>query len=292
MRSLLFVPGDDEKKLGKGASSGADVLLIDLEDAVAPARKPAARALVAEYLKSRKGQPGPALYVRINALDTGMTDADLDGIMTGGPDGIMLPKACSGRDVVHLGAKLAVREAEHNLVDGGTRIIAIALEAARALFEMGSFAGASRRLAGLTWGAEDLAADLGAAGSRDGTGGFTEPFRLARHFCLYGATTAAVPAIDTVFTGIRDEDGLRRETEEARRYGFTAKLAIHPAQVPVINAVFTPTEAAIERARAILAAFAAEPEAGVLNIGGKMIDRPHIRAAEALLARARAAGVA
>lgn len=292
MRSLLFVPGDDEKKLSKGAGSGADVLLIDLEDAVAPARKAVARSLVAEYLKNRKGQPGPALYVRINALDTGLTDADLDGVMSGAPAGIMLPKACSGRDVAHIGAKLAVREAEHNLADGGTRILAIALEAARALFEMGSFAGSSRRLAGLTWGAEDLAADLGAASSRTAEGGFAEPFRLARHFCLYGAATAAVPAIDTVFTAIRDEDGLRREAEEARSFGFTAKLAIHPAQVAVINDVFTPSPEAIARARAIIEAFAAEPEAGVLNIGGKMVDRPHIKSAEALLNRARAAGIA
>lgn len=292
MRSLLFVPGDDEKKLAKGADSGADALLIDLEDAVAPARKETARRIVAEYLGSRAGEKRQALFVRINALDTGMTDADLDRIMGGGPHGILLPKASHGRDIAHLGAKLAVREAENNLPDGGTAILAIAPEQAKAFFGMGSFAGSSNRLSGLTWGAEDLAADLGAEGSRDGTGQFRPPFHLARMSCLYGAAAAGVPAIDTVFTAIRDDKGLRNEALEARSIGFAGKLAIHPAQVPVINEVFTPSMEAIAEARAIVAAFAAQPDAGVLNINGKMIDRPHIRAAERLLAWAAAAGVA
>lgn len=291
MRSLLFVPGDDERKLAKAGDTGADVLLIDLEDAVSPARKAVARAVTAAYLSSRRGLPGPALYVRVNALDTGMTDADLDGVMAGSPTGIMLPKAVDGRDIAHLGAKLAVREAEQNLPDGGTHIIAIALENAKSLFNIGSFAGSSRRLAGITWGAEDLAADLGAESSRDADGLFREPFRLARSFCLYGAAAAAVPAIDTVFTGIRDEAGLRREAGQARADGYTAKLCIHPGQVPVINELFTPAPEEIARARAIITAFAETPEAGVLNIGGKMIDRPHIKAAEAVLARAVAAGI-
>jgi citrate lyase subunit beta/citryl-CoA lyase len=291
MRSLLFVPGDDEKKLAKGASSGADVLLIDLEDAVAPARKAAARAIVADYLKSRAGDPSQALYVRINALETGLTDADLDGVMPGAPHGIMLPKAGHGRDIAHLGAKLAVREAETGLPDGGTQIVAIAPEQANAFFGMGTFAGASARLAGLTWGAEDLAADLGALGSRDAEGRFRPPMHTARMACLYGAAAAGVAAIDTVFTAIKDEAGLRAEAEEARSFGYTAKLAIHPAQVAIINEVFTPSAEAVAHARAIVAAFAEQPGAGVLNINGKMVDRPHIRAAEALLARAAAAGL-
>jgi len=292
MRSLLFVPGDNEKKLDKAASTGADVLLIDLEDAVAPARKAAARDMVAAYLRSRAGQPGPKLYVRVNALDTGLTDADLDGVMPAAPDGIMLPKAIGGRDIAHLGTKLAVREAENNLPDGQTRILAIGLETGRAVFQMGSFDGASQRLAGLTWGAEDLAADIGAGSNRDEQGHFTAPFQLARNLCLFAAAAAEVTAIDTVYVDFRNDEGLAAECELARRDGFTAKMAIHPAQVAVINRVFTPGPAQIERARAIIAAFAENPEAGVLTIGGKMTDRPHLRQAERLMARAVAAGVA
>lgn len=292
MRSLLFVPGDDEKKLGKAAASGADVLLIDLEDAVAPARKQAARDLVAAYLRDRAGQPGPMLYVRVNALDSGQIEADLDGIMPAAPQGIMLPKACGGRDVAHLSTKIAVREAESDLPDGGTRIIAIGLETGRSFFQMATFDGASHRLAGLTWGAEDLAADIGAAANRDARGHFTSPFRLAREMALFAAAAAEVAAIDTVYVDFRDEAGLRAECEAARRDGFAGKLAIHPGQVAVINDVFTPAEAEVARARAIIEAFAANPEAGVLSINGRMTDRPHLKQAQRLMARARAAGVA
>lgn len=292
MRSLLFVPGDNEKKLEKGMSSGADALLIDLEDSVALARKDAARAITLAYLRANAGAPGPALFVRVNALDTGLTEADLDAIMPAAPAGIMLPKACGGRDVSHLGAKIAVREAENNLTDGATRIIAIGTETAKSLFQMGTYAGCSQRLIGIAWGAEDLAADIGAETNKALDGGFSEPFRLARNLCLFGAAAAEVAPIDTVYTDFRNDDGLAAETAQARRDGFTGKMAIHPAQVAIINRVFTPTAEAVAHAREIVAAFADNPGAGVVGINGKMIDRPHLRQAERILSQATAAGVA
>lgn len=292
MRSLLFIPGDNEKKLEKGMTSGADALLIDLEDSVALTRKEAARTITLAYLKANAGKAGPKLFVRVNALDSGLTDGDLDGIMPGAPHGIMLPKACGGRDVAHLGSKLAVREAECDLPDGGTRIIAIGTETAKSIFQMGTYAGASQRLIGIAWGAEDLAADIGAETNKALEGGFSEPFRLARNLCLFAAAAAEVAPIDTVYTDFRNEAGLAAETEQARRDGFTGKMAIHPAQVAVINRIFTPTAEAVAHAREIAAVFAENPGAGVVGIGGKMIDRPHLRQAERILAQAAAAGVA
>ncbi len=291
MRSLLFIPGDNEKKLDKGMTSGADALLIDLEDSVALTRKEAAREITRAYLAANADKPGPRLFVRVNALDSGLTDGDLDGIMAGAPAGIMLPKACGGRDVTHLGAKLAVHEAENSLVDGATQIIAIGTETAKSLFYVGTFGGASRRLVGIAWGAEDLAADIGAETNKAPDGGFSEPFRLARNLCLFGAAAATVAPIDTVYTDFRNESGLAAETEQARRDGFTGKMAIHPAQVAIINRVFTPKPDAIAHAREIVDVFAANPGAGVVGIGGKMIDRPHLKQAERILAQARAAGI-
>jgi citrate lyase subunit beta/citryl-CoA lyase len=288
MRSLLFVPGDTPKKLDKGLSSGADVLLLDLEDSVALAGKAAARETVRAFIAAAKGEASrPLLYVRVNALDTGLIDDDLDAVMQAGPDGIMLPKSNSGVDVQHLAAKLAVREAENALPDGATRIVVIATETARSLFHMGTYAGASHRLAGLTWGAEDLAADLGAETNRLTDGSYADPYRLARTLALFAAHAGEFAAIDTVYTDFRNETGLAAEAEAARRDGFSAKMAIHPAQVPVINAVFTPSAEAIAHARRIVDAFAANPGAGVIGIDGKMIDRPHLRQANRVL---RAAG--
>lgn len=293
MRSLLFVPGDSPRKLDKAVESGADVLLLDLEDSVAADAKPAARAATAAFLRRVRDVPGrPRLYVRINALGSGLADADLDAVMAAGPDGILLPKAVGGRDVTHLDAKLAVREAMEGLPDGGTEIVAIATETAASLFSMGSFQGASRRLRGLTWGAEDLSADLGAIRQRDADGRFTDAFRLARTLCLVGAVAAGVAPIDSIHSAFRDLDGLAAEAEAAALDGFTAKLAIHPAQVPVINTAFTPTADAVGRARAVLAAFAAAgPGAGVVSLDGAMLDQPHRLQAERLIARARAAGL-
>lgn len=286
MRSLLFTPGDSPAKLDKGLGSGADALIVDLEDSIAPDRKAAARATTLAFLRSAVTvAPRPRLFVRVNGLQTGMTNDDLEAVVGGKPDGILLPKAEGGTHVVQLDGALTAREAIHGLPAGGLDIIALATETAKALFLAGTYAGASRRLTGLTWGAEDLSAELGAEANRDADGRFLDPYRLARALCLAGAAAAQVQAIDTVYVDFRNAGGLRRECEEARRDGFTGKLAIHPAQVAIINAVFTPSARSIAEAQAIVAAFAAAPGAGVVGIDGKMYDRPHLARAKALLAR-------
>jgi citrate lyase subunit beta/citryl-CoA lyase len=287
MRSLLFVPGDSARKLEKAPGSGADALILDLEDSVALSAKEAARKTCAEFLVAARGDAKrPRLFVRVNALATGLTDADLDAVMAGAPDAIMLPKTVGGADVSHLGAKIAVREAEFGLEDGATGIIAIATENARGIFALGSLAGASHRLRGVAWGGEDLAADVGAERNRGDDGAYTDPYRLARSLTLFAAAAAEVDAIDSVFTNFKDASGLEAECREARRDGFGAKMAIHPAQVPIINEAFTPSDEALAHARAIVDAFAGNPDAGVIGIGGEMIDRPHVKQAERLLRRA------
>ncbi|HEY0568558.1 MAG TPA: CoA ester lyase [Xanthobacteraceae bacterium] len=292
MRSLLFIPADSPRKLEKGLTSGADAIIVDLEDSISPERKAEARASALSFLREVSATvQRPRLYVRVNGLQTGLTDADLD-VVAGKPDGIMLPKAEGGAAVVHLDAKITANEAIHGLPDGGIDVIALATETASALFLTGTFAGCSPRLKGLTWGAEDLSAELGAEANRDGDGRFLDPYRLARSLCLAGAAAAQVQAIDTVAVDFRNLDRLRRDYQEARRDGFTGALAIHPAQVPIINEVFSPTADALAKARAVIAAFAAEPGAGVVGIDGLMYDRPHLAKAEQLLARARAAGIA
>jgi citrate lyase subunit beta/citryl-CoA lyase len=286
MRSLLFVPADGGSKLDKAMASGADAVIIDLEDSITVERKDAARASARDFLKSaHSAKDRPRLLVRINGLDTGMTDADLEAIMPGKPDAIVFPKAEGGTSVVHLDAKLNVREALHEIPEGSTKIVAQAVESAAGMFLAGTFRGASNRLIGMTWGPEDLSAELGAESNREADGTLTEPYRLARSMCLYGAAAAKLPAIETVYVDFRNTEGLRRDTEAARRDGFTGRLAIHPAQVPVINAVFTPTSEQIEKAKAVVAAFAAQPGAGAVGIDGKMYDRPHLVRAQALLAR-------
>jgi citrate lyase subunit beta / citryl-CoA lyase len=286
MRSLLFVPADGGSKLDKAVASGADAVIIDLEDSITPERKDTARASALAFLKraSTAGER-PRLLVRINGLDTGMTDADLDAIVAGAPDAVVFPKAEGATSVVHLDAKLTAREAIAGVPEGHIKILAQAVETAAGLFAAGTFRSASARLIGLTWGPEDLSAELGAAANRDADGALTEPYRLARSLCLYAAAAANLPAIETVFVDFRNSEELRRDTEAARRDGFTGRLAIHPAQVPIINEVFTPTSAEIEKAKAVVAAFAAQPGAGAVGIEGKMYDRPHLVRAQALLAR-------
>jgi citrate lyase subunit beta/citryl-CoA lyase len=284
MRSLLFVPGDDVKKLAKALASGADALIVDLEDSVAEARKAAARATAAAFVaEARRLEIRPRLYVRVNPFASGLTDADLDAVMPAAPDGVVLPKCLGGADVQRLGAGLAVREAEHGLADGATRIIAIATESAQALFGFASYRGASRRLEGLAWGGEDLSADLGAETNRLPGGAYAAPYALARTLTLVGAVAAETRPIDAVATNFRDLDGLRAEALAARRDGFVAKMAIHPAQAPVINDVFAVSPEAIARARAIVAAFAAAPGAGVVALDGEMLDLPHLKRAKRLL---------
>jgi citrate lyase subunit beta/citryl-CoA lyase len=287
MRSLLFVPADGGKKLDKAMASGADAVIVDLEDSIALARKSEARALAAAFLREAASlRQRPRLLVRVNGLQTGLIDDDLAAVVPARPDAIMLPKAEGGAAVVHADAKLTAREALAGLPDGSIKIIAIATETAQALFLAGTYRGASARLAGLTWGAEDLSAELGAEANRDAAGNFLDPYRLARALCLAGAAAAEIQAIDTVYVDFRNEAGLRRECEEARRDGFTAKMAIHPAQVAAINDAFTPKPEAIARAKAIVAAFAAAPDAGAVGIDGVMYDRPHLARAKRVLAQA------
>ncbi len=285
MRSLLFIPADSEKKLAKGTECGADALILDLEDSVAAERKAGARETALAYLKHHGGERTQQLVVRVNALDTGLTDADLDVVVAGRPDAILLPKAEGGPAVTHLDAKLAAREAMHGLLDGGIKILALATETASSLFLCGTYRDASPRLTGITWGAEDLSADIGAETNRDEHGRFTSPYWLARNLSLMAAASARVQAIDTVYADFRNTAGLREEAEEALRDGFTAKMAIHPAQVAPINEVFTPSAESIAAARAIVKAFSDNPSSGVVAIGGVMYDRPHLTRAARLLAR-------
>lgn len=288
MRSLLFVPGDSPKKQQKGLESGADALILDLEDSVALDQKPQAREITRAFLESARTLPKrPLLIVRINALSTGMSDADLDAVMPGAPDAIMLPKSEGGPDVGHLAAKIAVREAEADLPDGATRILPIATETGKGVFGLGSYARSSHRLMALTWGAEDLSADLGAETNRLEDGSYADPYRLARALTLLGATAAQVDAIDTVFTLFRDEAAFRAECLAARRDGFTGKMAIHPAQVAPINEIFSPSPEALAKAQQIIALFEANPGAGVIGLDGEMLDRPHLTRAQRLVARAR-----
>jgi citrate lyase subunit beta/citryl-CoA lyase len=287
MRSLLFVPADSPKKLDKAMTSGADALIVDLEDSVAPSGKAHARQSAAAFLKEAgTAKTRPYLLVRVNSLKTGLIDADLDAVVPEKPDAIMLPKAEGGASIIHADAKLAVREATHGLPDGHIKIAAIATETAASLFLAGTYAGASNRLSALTWGAEDLSAELGAEKNRDAQGVLLDPYRLARALCLTAAAAAGVPAIDTVFVDFHDSEAFRRECGAARRDGFWGKMAIHPAQVPIINAVFTPTPDALRHAQAIVDAFGASPNAGVVGIGGVMYDRPHLVRANRLLERA------
>jgi len=284
MRSLLFVPADGGAKLDKAMASGADAVILDLEDSIMPERKGEARKAALDFLKAVQGRTErPRLLVRINGLDTGMTDDDLAAVVPGKPDALMFPKAEGGASVTHLDAKLTAREAIAGLPEGGIKILAQTVETALGVFTAGTYRSSSARLIGMTWGPEDLSAEIGAQANRDADGMLTEPYRLARSVCLLGATAAKVPAYETIHVDFRNLDALRRDTEEARRDGFAGRLAIHPAQVPVINEVFTPSAAEIEKAKAIIAAFAAKPGAGTVGIDGRMYDRPHLAKAQRLL---------
>jgi citrate lyase subunit beta / citryl-CoA lyase len=288
MRSLLFVPADSERKLEKAASSAADCLILDLEDSVLPQAKHKARVKAAAFLASTVAQgPSPRLYIRVNGLDSGLTTADLDAVMPARPHGILLPKCRNGASIQHLGALLAVKEAENNLADGATRIAAIVTETPASIFAMGSYARASARLEWLTWGAEDLATCLGAESNKDAHGLYTFPYVLARSLTLFAAASAEALAIDAVQGNFRDLAALGRECESAKRDGFAGKMAIHPAQIEIINEIFTPSQESIAKARAIVAAFEAEPQAGTIGFEGEMLDLPHLAKARRLLANIR-----
>lgn len=288
LRSWLFVPGDSEKKLGKAAATGADAIIVDLEDSVTPDAKPAARALACEWLRAHGQQVVQerrfARWVRINALDTPFWRDDLAAVMPGAPDGIMLPKSEGPESVQQVAAELYELEQRNGIPVGSTRILPLVSETATAALTIPAYVGASLpRLIGLTWGAEDLSAALGAGRKRGRDGAWTDTFRYARVQTLLAAHARGVIAVDTLHADFADTEGLRQAAEDARADGFTGMLAIHPAQVAVINAAFTPGEAELAEARAIVAAFAANPSAGALQIEGRMIDRPHLILARRLL---------
>ncbi len=276
LRSLLFVPGDRPDRMEKALGAGADALILDLEDAVASERKPEARRAVAAFVAAH---PQANLWVRVNPLDGTETDRDLEAVLPSHPRGIVLPKAEGGLSVAELVRRLAERG------NATAQVLAIATETPAAIFQLGTYAGA-KRLAGLTWGAEDLPAAIGASTSREPDGRYTPPYELARSLCLFGAAAAAVAPIETVYPAFRDVEGLAAYAARARRDGFTGMMAIHPAQVPVINAAFTPSEPELAHARAVIAAFEANPGAGALSLDGKMIDRPHLVQARRTLAAA------
>lgn len=289
MRSMLFVPADSERKMAKAMASGADAVILDLEDSIAIDTKPRAREVARDFLKSALASPAngqPRIYVRINDIATPFWQDDLAALELAMPHGIMLPKARSGEDVHQLSVALGHVEEKAGVHDGTTRIVALITEVPISVLQMPSYIGASNRLEGFTWGAEDLSAELGASANREPDGQFTSPYRLVRDLMLITAAAAGVPALDTVHIDFRNAAGLALEASVAARDGFTGKLAIHPDQVGIINEAFTPSVAAIERAKAIVAAFAASRGAGVVGFGGAMLDRPHLELAKRVLSRA------
>lgn len=292
MRSMLFVPADSERKINKGLGSGADALILDLEDSIAAANRPAGRALTREVIASHGASgDGPALWVRINPLDSGDWEADLDGVMAAGPAGIVLPKPRSGEDVHRLSVTLDHEEARHGHERGRTRILAIVTETPISVLQLSSYVDCSSRMVAMTWGAEDLGAVVGSLANRGGDGRVTSPYRLVRDLSLITAAAAGVEPIDTVYVDFRHGAGLEAESQEAKRDGFTGKMAIHPDQVAIINAVFTPSADEVARARAVLAAFDTAGNAGVASLDGQMLDRPHQKLAERVLTRASTAGI-
>lgn len=283
LRSLLFVPGDSERKFAKAAGVGADVLILDLEDSVAPSQKDAARTMVAGLLDDVAPR-GWAFFVRVNPFDTGLTLADLAAVVKPGLDGVLVPKANGAHDIDRIGHYLDALEQKAGLPVGTVKIAVVATETPAAMFALGSYAPAHPRLVGLTWGAEDLGAAIGATGNKDAAGAWTFPYQVARAQCLYAAAGAGVGPIDTLFADFRDAEGLERSCCEARRDGFIGRIAIHPDQVATINHCFSPSDEELADARKVVAAFAASPQAGTLGIDGKMYDIPHLKTAQRTLA--------
>ncbi|GAC84634.1 putative citrate lyase beta chain [Gordonia paraffinivorans NBRC 108238] len=284
LRSFLFVPGDSEKKLGKIDGSPADAIILDLEDSVSPSRKADARRLVADYLREATGKRElPELWVRINPLDSGQALADLAAVIAVGPAGIMIPKIDGPAHVQQVSHYVDALEASHRLSAGRIRLLPVATETAVAPFRLGDFAAAQiERLYGLTWGAEDLSAALGASTNVGPDGGWAVTYQLVRSMTLMGARAAGVEAVETLYVDIRDPEGLAESSRRARAEGFSGRIAIHPAQVEVINEAFTPTEAEVDFARRVVAAF--EGEVGTVALDGKMLDLPHLKQAQRVLA--------
>ena len=283
LRSLLFVPGDSERKFARAKDCGADALILDLEDSVAAAEKSAARARVAGLI-----EPGAkrswTFIVRVNALDTGLTLDDLAAVVKPGLDALLIPKVDGAADLERLDHYLDALEAKAGMAQGSVKLASVATETAKAMFALGSYAPAHPRLTALTWGAEDLSAALGATDNKEPDGSWTFPYELARAQCLFAASAAEVMAIDTLYADFRDSEGLERDCRRSRRDGFVGRLAILPDQVAVINRAYAPSEAEIAHARKIVAAFEANPDAGALGVDGKMVDLPHLKAARRILA--------
>jgi citrate lyase subunit beta / citryl-CoA lyase len=284
MRSFLFVPGDSDRKLAKGPSSGPDALILDLEDSVAADRKMVARDMVLAYLKSAD-RAGPKLYVRVNALDTGLTLGDLAVAMQGRPDGIVFPKCVGQANLDLLAAYLDAFEAREGITAGTTKILTVATESAAAVLALAAAPARHARLVGHTWGGEDLMADLGALAKGAAPGEYDDTFRLARTVNLMASVAAGVTAYDTVYPDIKNIAGLRAEAIDARRMGYGGKIAVHPDQVAIIHDVFTPSAQEVDWASRVVATFEGNPSSGVLTLDGKMLDRPHLVLARRLLAR-------
>jgi citrate lyase subunit beta/citryl-CoA lyase len=283
LRSLLFVPGDSERKFAKARTIGADALILDLEDSVAPMQKAAARKMVSALLDDRSPRDW-SFFARVNALDTGLTLDDLAAVVKPGLDGLLIPKADGAEDIARFGHYLDALETKASMEVGAVKIAVVATETAKAMFALGSYTPAHPRLVALTWGAEDLAAALGATDNKEPDGAWTFPYQLARAQCLFGASAADVLPIDTIYSDFRDHEGLERECRRSRRDGFLGRMAIHPDQVATINRCYAPSEAEIAHARRIVEAFAANPGAGTLGVDGKMVDIPHLKAARKTLA--------
>lgn len=283
LRSLLFVPGDSAKKFAKASGIGADALILDLEDSVAPDQKPLARAMVSALLDVQQERPW-SFFVRPNPLDSGMIEDELAAVVKPGLDGLLIPKANGAADIARIGAMLDRLEAAAGMALGTVKIAVVATETPLAMFNLGSYTPAHPRLVGLTWGAEDLAAAIGATDNKEANGSWTAPYQMARNLCLFAAASAEVLPIDTLYANFRDPEGLEADCRRARRDGFLGRIAIHPDQVAIINRCFTPSEAEIAFARRIVDAFAANPQAGTLGIDGKMVDIPHLKAAQKTLA--------
>lgn len=277
-RSFLFVPADSDRKLQKAVDVGADALIVDLEDSVIPAARPGARELAREFIVGKE-----QVWVRINAMDSGDAVLDLEAVMPSAPAGIVLPKPRGAQDAMELATILDRLEAVHGIKSGATRILPICTERPEALFTLDGYIDSTPRLAALSWGAEDLSVAVGASTNRDADGNWLPPYELARSLCLFAAAAANVQAIDTVFTDFHDAQGLARYAVCARRDGFAGMLAIHPAQVDVINSAFVPSQAELDRAQRIVAMFNEKPDAGTLSLDGQMIDRPHLIQAQRII---------
>lgn len=269
LRSLLFVPADRPERFDKAVASGADAIILDLEDSVLPAGKAVAREAIVAFLQQRATC---SVLVRINPLDSAFVDADLAALEGLTLDGLVLPKSESSDSVRLLAARTPLP------------IVPIATETPASIFGLGSYAQVADRLCGLTWGAEDLPAAIGATTSREDDGSYTAPYQLARSLTLFSAHAAGIPAIETVYPDFRDLDGLRAYAGRGLRDGFSGMMAIHPTQVAVINDAFSPTDAQVAHGRTVVAAFAANPDMGALQVDGRMIDAPHLKAAQRLLA--------